>query len=430
MNDDTHILEPIAKLVNVQAEQIVIGGVMLYPRVSKRFTYLRSDDFAFAGHDRIWREIDALRRQGQEASPISLAQRLVDAGELEDVGGEKYIRELASQVIPSSSAEAAAELVRDLSNRRRLVAIAEAAARDAGNFDRSGDELVAALVRDLQRLAGDGVRQGQSKREVAEAIVAGLGKALPCYSTGIPSLDEAMGGGLFAGKLYGVAARKKVGKTILLGSISHNLNAAGVRHAFIALEMSPAEIEQRNAARAGGFNSIRFLTRDDPHLAERVAQYAVTTPDATIYEGAPGASFEQIRAMVARHIAARGIKGVVLDYWQLVGGKSPRDSEEWHLREVAQWMADTARREGVFFLTAAQVNQTGNTRGGEGLKLACDQYFTLHREKEDKGAWLEMEESRHTMYQNVGNAAAPGLWLDPHGPHFRDPDRAKAGRAA
>ena len=83
-------------------------------------------------------------------------------------------------------------------------------------------------------------------------------------------------------------------------------------------------------------------------------------------------------------------------------------------------LTDLTRREGVFVIVAAQVNQDGNTRGGEGLRLACDLYSTLHRDKDDDGAWLEMGEIRISFYRNVGSKIDPGLILDPHGPHFRD----------
>jgi hypothetical protein len=45
-------------------------------------------------------------------------------------------------------------------------------------------------------------------------------------------------------------------------------------------------------------------------------------------------------------------------------------------------------------------------------------YFTLHREKDQPGAWLEMEESRFTTYANVGDEVYPGIWLHKRGPHF------------
>src|SRR5262249_15203950 len=154
------------------------------------------------------------------------------------------------------------------------------------------------------------------------------------YPTGLAALDEAIGGGLIAGKLYGISARKKVGKTVLLGTLSHNLARAGVSHLFIALEMSPEEIEQRNAARELGINSIAFLKEPTKDLARRVAEYACDLGETAFYESAPGATLDEVRRMVSRAVVQHGIKGVILDYWQLVAGKARNETEEYHLRNV------------------------------------------------------------------------------------------------
>ena len=58
---------------------------------------------------------------------------------------------------------------------------------------------------------------------MTEKILAAMKSKKRPYSTGLRKLDEAMGGGLYPGKSYGFAARKKVGKTILAGTISCNL---------------------------------------------------------------------------------------------------------------------------------------------------------------------------------------------------------------
>jgi replicative DNA helicase len=219
--------------------------------------------------------------------------------------------------------------------------------------------------------------------------------------------------------MYGVAARKKIGKTILLGSLSHNLNASEVPHLFIGLEMSAEEIEQRNIARDMRFNSIKFLTSDRQKVRDLVGTYAATVPDNMIFEHRPGLTFDELRRMIARH-TQHGIAGIFLDYWQLVGGRRKGETEEQHLRDVAQFLADVARKENVFVVIAAQVNQEGNTRGGEGLKLACDMYLHLHREKDAAGAWLEMEESRFTRYIDVGTESMAGIWLHKRGPYFSE----------
>jgi len=58
---------------------------------------------------------------------------------------------------------------------------------------------------------------------------------------------------------------------------------------------------------------------------------------------------------------------------------------------------------------------------GEGPRLATDQYYTLNRDKGEDYAWLEMGESRYTMYQDIGAKNVPGLIFEKNGPHFADP---------
>lgn len=131
----------------------------------------------------------------------------------------------------------------------------------------------------------------------------------------------------------------------------------------------------------------------------------------------------------------RGIKGVIVDYLQLVGGKRKQDTEEYHLRAVAQWLADMARQTGLWVLVACQLNQDGNTRGGEGLRLAADMYLVMHREQGQSGAWLEMADTRFTLNTNIGSEMIPAIWLRKRGPHFSDEapgitEWPKAGAAA
>jgi len=313
-----------------------------------------------------------------------------------------------------------ADHIKDLSQRRAFLDLTFEALDRLEDMETPGQEIFSRFSGQIQKLAASEGRKVKTKREVAKLITENLDKKTPCYWTGINAVDNAMGGGMYAGRMYGFAARKKVGKTVLLGSISDNLNAAKVPHLFIAMETPAVEIEQRNIAQTGKFNSIHFLRRDNKTLDDRVRDISSKTTEYARFYDAPGATFDEIKSEIMREIIANGIKGVVLDYWQLVQGRGSKDTEELHLRNVAQGLADICRREGIFVAIAAQVNQDGNTRGGEGLKLACDQYYTLHREKDSQHSWLEMEESRYTIYQNAGSDEIPGLIMAKHGPAFVD----------
>lgn len=314
--------------------------------------------------------------------------------------------------------------VRDAYARRKIHGLASGLAEMIYDQDSSAEDLLAGFLQQTAGLASKD--RSVSKRKLAERIVEDLRRPPVFYSTGLPSLDRVCAGGLWPGKTYGFGARKKVGKTVLLGTVSHALNHAAVPHLNILLEMSSEEIEQRNAAHELGINSIDFLTRRNEQLPQRMADYATSIPDHTIFIHKPGAALEEIFRMITRAVVDRGIKGVIIDYLQLIQGRQKGENEEQHLRNAAQAIADFCKTRGLWCIIAAQLNQDGNTRGGEGLKLACDLYFVLHREKDHEWAWLEMEESRYVPYRHVGEGdkdgkcLVPGLLLNPKGPYFQD----------
>lgn len=402
--------EEYQKLCDPEAEVIVIGAVFRNNALVAELD-LQESDFSKTLHQSLW----------------SLAKNLVEKGGQFAVGplvndnpklGD-YLREVANFSSPVVfDIQGAAKTVAELGARRRLLAATQEFIENVKDISLLPEEAVASFQsKAMKELKREGALH---KQRVAEIVYENLKHPLPCYSTGIKELDYVLSGGLFAGKCYAIAARKKVGKTTLAGTISHNLNQGGIKHLFIAGEMSPVEIEHRNMAREFKINSVHFLTASRTNLIRRVGEYAATVPNSMVYEHAPGLSFDDLRRIVASARTQYQVTGVILDYWQVVTGKLKGETEEYHLRAVAQWLADECRRQNLWSLVFAQVNQDGNTRGGEGLKLACDVYFTLHREKDETSAWLEMEESRYVLYANVGSESVPGLILDKYGPFFYD----------
>ena len=394
--------EPVV-LADIHSERAVLAASLADNRIVERLQ-IDAEDFWDASNSRIWAAIVQIVRRGESASVAVLAAALPDL--------QRYVALLPD--IGGAPAEQAALTVRDFAVRRQMLAIANRLLEATGDTTKPAAEIVSGFIGEAAKLQVG--RKPLSNRDVVLQVVENLDRPLQIYPTGIHELDIAMNGGLVAGKLYGFGARKKVGKTILLGSISFNLNLSGVPHLFVSLEMTPEEIEQRNIGRAKNFNSATFLHRP-AWLRQSVQQWAHDTPNNVLYEHCPGASFNELRGIVSR-AQLLGIKGVIVDYLQLVGGKASKDTEAAHQGNVAQWLADLTRKTGLWIICAAQLNQDDNVRGGEGLLLAVDQYYSIHREKEDKGAWLEMMESRYTEYRHVGSETIPGVFLRRAGPHF------------
>lgn len=268
-------------------------------------------------------------------------------------------------------------------------------------------------------ISGDSTSKFQDCYEIGTLIYEEMKEQHAISSTGIPKLDEAMGGGLHRGFTYGFAARKKVGKTVLASTISHNLNMGGVRHVLICGEMGPKQIYQRTLARHLEVDPacFRLDAKDNPAFQKRVADAVLEIPRNAIFRNAPGLTFDQLRQIMVEAVFVLKVEGIILDYWQLVGGKPGRKSTAEHLDEVAQWMADFGRKHNVWNLITGQVNQDGNTRGGEGLRLACDQCYQMHREDlSQPGLWMEMMDTRYTQWLNIGSPEFPGLIMHGQGP--------------
>lgn len=391
----------------MNTEAILIGAAFNDPTLTLTLD-VSSEDFSSELNVRLWCLISEAAKLGKRVTLKQLGETSPEVA--------KYVQSIAA-LAPSGELQSYVSALKDEAARNRLRKVAEQLAFDADNVELNPDDIATQTIGSLASVLRS---QAKTNKQVGQKIIEDQSKPLQVYPTGLGLFDDAIGGGLLPGKLYAIAARKKVGKTAFLGTISHNLNFARVKHLFIALEMSPEEIEQRKISHELGINSIGFLKRKLNGDLQRAADYVVSAPEFTVYEHSPGATIDEVRRMVARAVLHHGIKGVILDYWQLVTGIQKGQNEEYHLRMVAQWLADFCRRENLWAMVAVQLNQEGNSRGGEGIKLACDMYLALHREKQSEGAWIEMEESRFVPYSHVGSETNPGLWFRKNGPHFED----------
>jgi replicative DNA helicase len=260
----------------------------------------------------------------------------------------------------------------------------------------------------------------RDNHSVTESIMKALKTGGQFYRTGLKKLDNAMDGGLYAGKSYGFAARKKTGKTALAVTISANLNQNKVPHAFIAAEMNAEELQQRILARQANIFPSAFRTpyKDSQDFFDKVTGAIASMPKFTYFVDGAGMTFDRLRQVVPAAIELRKMKGFILDYWQLVGGKQKGQSTSEHLDEVAQWIAAYCKQTGCFAVVMAQLNQDDNTRGSEGIRLAFDQVYSLIRS--DLGqphTSMDMLETRYTAWQNIS-----GLWLNPKGPYIHEED--------
>lgn len=412
-------------LTSEAAEKAIIGALMVdNARLIEVNDVLRPEHFAFPEHEALYKAIIEKVDAGQIANPITLKTSIENGG-LTVNAVASYVTQSVPAVV---NLRHYAHHIVDLYAKRRLYAELQASMYVLENNDKKPAEAITHHI--MGRLADIAEDSGSSNSTTLSREIDAIAQAKPvrCISTGLRGLDVCMLGGFNPGRLYAVAARKKVGKTMLIGTILRNMAASGEKVLLITAEMGNREIAERVAGGELGVNSNRLREPDaiTPGVFDRLGKAANKYDGCVDMYHKPGLRFPDLKAKIYSSMAHKGVSGFILDYWQLVQpAEGTRSSTSEHLDKVAQWLAEACKRFGCWGLVMAQLNQEGNTRGSEGLRLACDQMYKLCRKPKvnrpdqyERWAWLEMTDTRYTAWCDAGSEDEPSLVMSENGTHF------------
>lgn len=406
--------------VSYEAEQALLAAVLhsnaCFPIAGST---LDAGDFADGVHQRLWKRIDDALSRGETISTLTAHQWLQGDEALTEAERKSYVSRLAGSMVSLVNVPEYVRIIKLHSIRRLIITTAQETIAKASDvsIDVNGDELLAEFDQTLNRARGRG-GMAPDAEHIATTVAEALQHDLPIFPVGLPRLDDALRGGLVPSKLYGIVARHKAGKTMLLTTMSYHLMVAGTPHLYLCLESTPEEIMQRMIGKMMGFNSLRFLEpawRKSRQATELLGEAALRLKGSPLlFQREHRMSLDALRSAIAGAIVTHKIRGVFVDYLQLVTGAQRGQSQAGWLDEITQTFAEISKRFGIFVVVAAQENQQENVRGGEGLLNACDMTLRLRRSEGDGAhtAWLEMMTSRFTPKVGIGTEADPAFRID------------------
>lgn len=240
---------------SIEAEQAVLGGLMLDDRSFVKVSdWLKEDDFYRRDHQLIYRAIRSLLVASKPADPVTLADWFDSEGMAEDVGGVRYVIDLADKTPGAANIVAYAEIVVEKSRLRRAIDIGTQLANAAFDGKRPADDVLGMAHHALTELQGapkvgglQPIKPGLRRMFAAmeERYEAGPGLlGIPTPWKGINDLTK----GLRPGVLYVIAGRPSMGKSIAACQLAGFSAARGTRTAFFSAEMGEIECLQRISA--------------------------------------------------------------------------------------------------------------------------------------------------------------------------------------
>ncbi|MGH7332810.1 MAG: replicative DNA helicase [Candidatus Rokuibacteriota bacterium] len=408
---------------NLDAERAVLGAVLLEGRetLPRVIEVLRPSDFYTEGHRTIYETMLHLFDRGAPVDLITLSEELQRADQLDFVGGQSALAHLVEEASIAAHLTAYAAIVRDKAVLRELIQTSTYVISAA--FDAKDD--VQSLVDDAERrifglaerrLKGSALPVSRILKNTFEYIekLYDRKEHITGLPTGLEKLDE-MTAGLQPSDLILIAGRPSMGKTAYALSVGLYVGIALHRKVLIlSLEMSAQQLVQRMLSAEGKVDSVKVRTgRLENSEWLRLTNAAGRISEAPIFvDDSPGLSVLEVRAKARRMKAEHGLDLVIVDYLQLMRGRTQNDSRQQEISEISRSLKALAKELNIPVVALSQLSRAIEARGDNTPRLSdlresgaleqdADVILFLHRPsfytKEPEG-----EDARKTAEVHIG----------------------------
>ena len=363
---------------SVEAEQSVLGGLLLDNLAWDRAGDLLTDgDFYRHEHRLIYAAIGALVAHSKPADVITVFEQLQSLGKAQDVGGLAYLNALAQSVPSAANMRRYAEIVRERSILRKLIAASDDIATSA--FNPAGRQVSTVLDEaesEIFQIGEEGSRQKQGFQGINKLVVPLMDRVQELHDngaedvtgvrTGFYDLDR-MTAGLQKGDLIVLAARPSMGKTAFALNIAEHVAVQeGLPVLVFSMEMGASQLALRLVGSLGRIDQQNLRTgRLKNDEWERLADAVERLGNVHLYIDETAAlTGSELRARARRMARQFGTLGlIVIDYLQLMSGSSGSDENRaTELGEISRGLKALAKELQCPVLALSQLNRSVETR--------------------------------------------------------------------
>jgi len=348
-----------------EAENGVIGAILLNPKLCDELVLmLRPDDFFYDANRKIYRHLLSMCNEVAGIDLTLLVERLRQAGELEEIGGEAYLGELMSSVQVTAHAVHYAKIVQNQAVRRELINTSSEILRNAYEPGIAPRELVSQAEEKIfaindSRNNSQVHNMNEVMKDVFQLIDARTSGDLNGVRTGFYELDKLLGG-LHGSELIILAARPSMGKTALATNIADYVAVEQQQPVlFFSLEMAKVELALRMICARGKIKGEQlrgnYMNEKLTNIFTRVTSKLSSVP---IYiDDSPSRTVTEIGAVARRIKRQEGLGLIIIDYLGLIEPDNPLDPRQEQVAKIARRLKGLARELDTPVLCLAQLNR-------------------------------------------------------------------------
>ncbi len=359
---------------NIEAEQAVLGAMLIKKEaIAEVSQILRPADFYREAHRIVYETMLELFNKNEAVDLITVTEQLRKSDQLEKAGGIAFVTSLANAVPTAANVEYHARIVEEKAQLRNLI---NSATEIAGMAYEANDDIADVMDKSEKMILEVAARQnGGAFVPIKEILMETFSKIEKLYETkggitGLPSgfkdLDK-LTSGLQPSDLILVAARPSMGKTAFTLNIAQYVAVHENKSvAFFSLEMSKEQLVQRMLCSEGGIDSQRLRVGElEENDWEKLINAADRLSRAPIYiDDTAGITVMELRSKARRLKAEHDLQLIVIDYLQLMQGRSSKNSDnrQQEISEISRSLKALARELNVPVIALSQLSRSVESR--------------------------------------------------------------------
>jgi replicative DNA helicase len=360
---------------NQEAEASVLGALLFSDQAFDGIQIdvgLRPEDFYRPRHQLIFASMIRLKEKAQPEAidAITVCDDLQRAGELEEAGGESYVRSLPTRVIAAGHVLHYARIVKNHALLRRVLRAASEIQDEVGGFKGDPRELIERAEQRLFRIGHD--EHASELKSIEDVLhheleklheLSEKGVALTGTPSGFTDLDD-LTGGFQPGNLIVLAARPAMGKSALATNFAEN---AAVKHeypvALFSLEMSEAELAHRFLASQAKVSNDELRKGRVKSSWPKVVKAADRLAAAPLYiDDSSDIGVLELRAKARRLKSKHGLGLLIVDYLQLIRPDGGADSRVEQIGQMSRGLKILARELDIPVIAISQLSRAVESR--------------------------------------------------------------------
>ncbi len=358
---------------NIEAEQTVLAACLLSEGVFEEVSLrIKPESFFRPAHRIIFSIMREMNARSLPIDVISVADNLRAAGQLEAIGGQAYLLELADNTFAFTSWQHHCEIVkRDAMRRELLLAAAQISAlaydspadpaelvsqSEAALFNVT-EQTVSSTFKDIKTLiveANDEIAEMANRKEIIMGVPSGF-----------IDIDKLFCG-FRGGDLIILAARPAVGKTSFAMNLAVNATKLGSTVALFSLEMSSIQITQRLLCAEARMNlsRLRGAQLSETDWGELIRVSAELSENDFYIDDSPSLSIVELRTKARRMMRNKQRGMIIVDYLQLMQPVIPHpNNRAVEVAEISRGLKVLAKELNVPILALSQLSRSVETRG-------------------------------------------------------------------